>query len=85
MSTTIMNTLEEFMASPDMLVADTAFRIATLKSQYEAGDMTAAEYTELTQNMIDARRIQALTEGLQTQNTINAIFSKLFALASIIV
>jgi polyhydroxyalkanoate synthesis regulator phasin len=81
----MMETLQDMLSYPDPIVADTAERILVLQKHVADGDMSTEEYNELMADLVDAQRLNAIAAGLQTQNTINAVFSKLFALASLII
>jgi len=84
MINTIANTLEEFLHNEDPTIAEAASILLQLKNQWENGMLSEAEYNELVQNTIDNQYVTALTQGLHTQNVINAIFSRLVMLAKIV-
>lgn len=77
-------TLDDFINSPDPIVAQAATLTSDTIAAFKAGQVNAVEYAELMANILDFNAVTKLTSDMQRQNEIAVVFAQLKDIAGLV-
>ena len=79
-----MDKLEDFFNHEETVVSTAAWFIADIKEQYEAGNITDAEFKELTADALEIKDVFGLADDLDRKVAISRALAALGTIASFI-
>lgn len=79
-----MSAFEGILQHPDPVVVDVASMMQKFTEQFQAGEMTAAEYKEVTLDLIDMQHVYDLTDDVHRRSEIAKAFQQIMQIAGII-
>lgn len=79
-----MRPFETQTQHPEPVVAETAVLLQQFTEQFQAGELTEAEYKQLTYDLLDMQRIADLAIDLNRKSEIAKAFQQLLQIAGVI-
>jgi len=79
-----MDELKEFLNHDDEIVRKAAKEASFLKSARETGDLTEEQYTELVEDLLEAKKIRRLSETLERKIIILQAFTTIRTILEVI-